>query len=88
MAKNEMTVKQPDFSENHPKQGGREVSPSCTLSWTFAHANHAAIIAISASLYLDLVQLPGAICKAAEQEMRLVRGSLASPEDVLRGATR
>ncbi len=64
--------------------GGWEVRPVCTPSWTFAHSNHTAIMAISATPYLVLVQLPGAICKAAEQEMRLVCPSL---EDVLEGAT-
>lgn len=69
---------------SNSEAGGREVYPVCTPSWTFAHSNHTAIMAISASPSLVLVQLPGAICKAAEQEMRLVCPSL---EDVLEGAT-
>lgn len=45
----------------------------CTLSWTSARSNHKAIIAISASPSSALVQLPGAICEAAEQEMMCCR---------------
>ncbi|TKS87457.1 Myosin-IIIa [Collichthys lucidus] len=51
-------------------QEGTEVCLACTPSWTFACSNHTAIMAISASPSSVLVQLPGAICKAAEQEMR------------------
>lgn len=65
----------------------RDVSPVCTPSWTFARSNHAAIMAISASPSLSLVWFPGAICKVAEREMRLICCSLANLEDVLEGAT-
>lgn len=65
----------------------RDVSPVCTPSWTFARSNHAAIMAISASPSSSLVWFPGAICKVAEREMRLICCSLANLEDVLEGAT-
>lgn len=56
----------------------------CRLSWTFARSNHTAIMAISACPSLVLVQVPGVICKAAEQEMRLVccRTCLMEPRGV------
>lgn len=74
------------FSFKLVEQFGLEVCLVWKLRWTFAHSNHTAIMAISASLSLVLVQLPGVICKAAKQEMRLVCCSRQSLEDVLEGA--
>ena len=64
------------FSNNGGRD--RELRPVCTLSWTSARSNHTAIMTISASPSSVLVQLSGAICKSAEQEMRLPFAAAAS----------
>lgn len=53
------------FFFEQAKQFGLEVCLVWKQSWTFAHSNHTAIMAISASPSLVLDQLPWVICKAA-----------------------
>lgn len=68
----------------------RQAAGSCAQSAHWAGPLPALIIQLlwpSVHLHSFSVQLPGAICKAAEQEMRLVCRCLTSLEDVLEGAT-